>query len=162
MNPYLNQSGTITESPFTHKKFREALSYGFNYSAYIVDVLNGFGVPMQGPIPQGMFGHDDDLYMFEYNITKAVDYWNQSMWMGLDDKFANNSYSLTFYYESGNTQDEKACWLLKECIDDITAHPLSIKPSSPLTVNVVGLNWGSYQYQVRNRQLPAFFFDPTT
>jgi hypothetical protein len=38
-----------------------------------------------------MFAHDDDLFMFEQNMTKAVEYWNQAMTNGLDTIWANNS-----------------------------------------------------------------------
>jgi peptide/nickel transport system substrate-binding protein len=158
MNPYINQSNTITESPFTGKNIRYSLSYAFNYSIYIDEILNGFGLQLQGPVPQGMFGHDDDLFMFEYNLTAAVEWWNLAMAEdGLDDVWANNSYSLTIYYNSGNTNREKACLMMKDGIDAIIAHPDSTDPSSPLTIDVQALEWASYLYQVRNRQLPIFF-----
>ncbi|MGY5873626.1 MAG: ABC transporter substrate-binding protein [Candidatus Thorarchaeota archaeon] len=161
MNPYLNQSGLLTESPFTNKDFRESLSYAFNYSAYIESEMSGFGIPLQGPIPEGMSGHDSNLFMYKNNLTNAVEYWNLAMATGLDDVWANHSYSFCFYYNTGNAQHEEACQLLKDGIDAIIAHPSSINPSSSLTVNVVGLNDWSFMYQVRNRQLPVYFYNPT-
>jgi ABC-type transport system substrate-binding protein len=105
-----------------------------------------------------MFGHDDDLFMFDYNLTAAVEWWNLAMAEDdLDDVWANNSYSLTIYYNSGNTNREKACLMMKDGIDAIIAHPDSTDPSSPLTIDVQALEWASYLYQVRNRQLPIFF-----
>jgi peptide/nickel transport system substrate-binding protein len=157
MNPTINQSNTITQSPFTDINVRKALSYAFNYSVYIDSVLNGFGLQLQGPIPQGLFGHDDDLFMYEYNLTAAVEYWNLAMAAGLDDVWANNSYSLEIYYNSGNDNRELASLMMKDGIDAIIAHPDSTDPSSDLTITVQGLEWASYLYQVRNRQLPIFF-----
>ena len=157
MNPYINQSNTITECPFTDKNLRYSLSYVFNYSVYIDAILNGFGIQLQGVVPEGLFGASDDLFMFEYNMTAAVEYWNLAMAAGLDDVWANNSYSMSIYYNSGNTNREKASLMMKDGIDAIIAHPDSTDPSSPLTIDVQALEWASYLYQVRNRQLPIFF-----
>ena len=158
MNTYINQTGVISQSPFVSKNLRYALSYAFNYSVYIDQILNGFGIQLQGPIPQGMFGHNDSLYMFNYNMTKAVEYWNAAMADdGLDAIWANNSYSLSIYYNSGNDNREKACLMMKDGIDAIIADPDSTDPASSLTITVEPLNWPSYLYQVQNRQLPIFF-----
>ncbi len=39
------------------RKLRQALSIAFDYDEYISIFLNGRGIPAQGPIPPGMFGH---------------------------------------------------------------------------------------------------------
>ena len=157
MNPYINQSGVLTESPFTYKDMRYALSYTFNYSEYIDDTLYGFGLQLQGPIPQGMFGHKDDLFMFEYNITAAVEYWNLAMAAGLEDVWANNSYHLNIYYNSGNENREKACLMIKDGIEAIIADPASTGPDETLVIEVQPLGWDDYLYRVLNRQLPIYF-----
>ncbi|MEM4734352.1 MAG: ABC transporter substrate-binding protein [Candidatus Thorarchaeota archaeon] len=157
MNPYLNRSGVITQSMFQMKSVREAFSYAFDYSSYIANVLNGFGTQLQGPIPKGMFGHKDDLFMFSYDIDKAVDAWNDAMAAGLDNILANNSYKLEIYYNSGNVNRQRACLLLKDGINAILAHPEATQPSQPLQIDVVALEWANYLYQVRHRQLPIFF-----
>ncbi|MGY5875917.1 MAG: ABC transporter substrate-binding protein [Candidatus Thorarchaeota archaeon] len=157
MNPYINQSNRITQSPFANKELRYAVSYGFNYSIYINEVLNGFGRQLQGPIPRGMFGHDDDLFMFKYNMTTAVEHWNLAMATGLDDVWTNNSYHLTIYHSAGGYNRARFGLMLKDEIDAIIAHPDSTDPSSPLTIEVEGLYWADYLYQVRNRQLPIFY-----
>ncbi len=157
MNEYLNVSGTIVKSPFVIKELRESLSYAFNYQAFITNVLNGFGQQAQGPIPVGMFGHDDSLFMYEYDIEMAVAKWNAAMDAGLDTILANMSYRLVIYYNSGNTNREKACLLLKDGINAILADPAATQPNQTLVIDVVGLEWANYLYQVRNRQLPLFF-----
>ncbi|MHA1735751.1 MAG: ABC transporter substrate-binding protein [Candidatus Thorarchaeota archaeon] len=157
MNPTFNKSGQIVQSPFTIKATREAFSYAFDYQTYIQDVLNGFGIQLQGPIPKGMFGHKDDLFMYSYDIEKAVDAWNDAMEEGLDDILANMSYKLEIYYNSGNVNREKACLLLKDGINKVLADPGATQPSQPLEIDVVPLEWSNYLYQVRHRQLPIFF-----
>ena len=157
MNPYLNVSNEIRESPFTDWELRAAISYAFDYEALINNILNGLGVQLQGPIPQGMFGHKDDLFMFSENLTAAVEHWNLAMANGLDDIWANNSYELNIYYNEGNTAREAAGLLVKQAIENIVADPASTDPSSTLSIDVYGLEWASYLFQVRNKQLPIFW-----
>ena len=157
MNPYINQSGVVSLSPFTDINTRRAFSNAFDYMTLIDNVMSGFGIKLQGPIPQGMFGHDYDLEMFEYDLEDAKDAWNLAMADGLDTVWANLSYSLTLYFNSGNTVRETACMLLKDGIEDMLALDGATQPGSPLTIEVQGLEWANYLYQVRNRQLPIFF-----
>jgi peptide/nickel transport system substrate-binding protein len=157
MNPYLNVTNDIRESPFTDWNLRMAVSYAFDYQALINNILNGLGVQLQGPIPQGMFGHDDDLFMFDQNMTAAVEHWNLAMADGLDDVWDNNSYELNIYYNEGNTNREAAGLLVKQAIENIIADPASTDPSSTMTIDVYGLEWASYLFQVRNKQLPIFW-----
>ncbi|MFW9817609.1 MAG: ABC transporter substrate-binding protein [Candidatus Thorarchaeota archaeon] len=157
MNPYLNVSNEFRQSPFTYFNLRKAISWAFDYDALIDNVLNGLGVQLQGPIPQGMFAHDDDLFMFSQDMTEAVAEWNLAMAAGLDAVWANNSYELNIYYNEGNTAREAAGLLVKQAIENIIADPASTDPSSPLTIDVYGLEWASYLFQVRNKQLPIFW-----
>jgi peptide/nickel transport system substrate-binding protein len=159
MNPTYNSSGNIVQSPFTDKDVRESFSYAFDYTTFIDNVVNGFGVQLQGPVPQGMFAHKDDLFMYNYNLTKAAEYWNLAMASGLDDVLANNSHRLDIYYNSGNTVREAACLLLKDGITEMLDNATygATAPSSTLQMDVVALEWSNYLYQVRNRQLPIFF-----
>ena len=157
MNPYINQSGVVSLSPFTDINTRRAFSYAFDYMTLIDNVMSGFGLKLQGPIPQGMFGHDYDLEMFDYDLEEAKDAWNLAMTAGLDDVWANLSYHLTLYFNSGNTVRETACMLLKDGIEDMLELDGCTQPGSALTIEVQGLEWANYLYQVRNRQLPIFF-----
>jgi peptide/nickel transport system substrate-binding protein len=157
MNPLLNRSGVITQSPFVNKDLRVAFSYAFDYDAFIDNVLNGFGQQAQGPIPIGMTGHDSELAMYEYDLDLAVDAWNDAMAAGLNDVWENMSYTLQIYYNSGNTNRERACLLMKDGIQAIIDDPSATQPAQPLTIDVVALEWASYLYQVQHRQLPIFF-----
>ncbi len=157
MNEYIVVHNVSVMSPFRIKEVREAFSYAFNYQAFIKNVLNGFGQQAQGPIPAGMFGHDYSLFMYEYDIEAAVEKWNAAMGKGLDTILANMSYRLVIYYNSGNTNREKACLLMKDGINAILSHDNAIQPSQPLQVDVQGLEWATYLQRVRSRQLPLFF-----
>ena len=43
------------------QKLRQALSIAFDYDEFISIFLNGRGIPAQGPIPPGLFGHVDGV-----------------------------------------------------------------------------------------------------
>jgi len=157
MNPTLNRSGTVVKSPFTIKDLRYSLSYAFDYETYISTVLNGLAEQANGPIPRAMFGHNDSQPLWSYDHTKAVQYWNLAMTKGLDAIFANMSYHMEIYYNSGNTVREKACLLLKDGIEAILADPTATQPNHTLAIDVVSLEWASYLFQVQHKQLPIFY-----
>jgi peptide/nickel transport system substrate-binding protein len=104
-----------------------------------------------------MFAHDDALVMPELDLAEAVTHWNLAMDSGLDDILDNNSYTLNIYFNSGNDAREAACLLIKQAIENIIADPASTDPSEELTIVVNSLEWASYLFQVRNKQLPFFF-----
>lgn len=169
MNPYLPEySGAILaapglegydipielelrQNPFSDYELRAAISYAFDYQAAIDQMVNGLGILQQGPIPQGMFAHDDELFMFERNMTEAVRHWNLAMANGLDGVWANNSYNFTFF----GPEDD----IVKQTIENIIAHPDSIDPSSPLNFTVLSPVVASdYVELVRNGQFTIFYF----
>ncbi|WP_445487583.1 ABC transporter substrate-binding protein [Niallia sp. 03133] len=52
-------------------KVRQALSYAIDYSSLIKAVQQGFGTPMVGPIPDGLWGHDKTKKQYTYDVDKA-------------------------------------------------------------------------------------------
>jgi peptide/nickel transport system substrate-binding protein len=157
MNPYLNVSNNFVISPFQDWEVRAAISYAFDYNALIDNVANGIATPLKGPIPAGMFASHPDPGTPTLDLDTAVEHWNEAMLNGLDDILDNNSYTLNIYYNEGNDVREGACLLIKQAIENIIADPASTDPSETLTVDVYGLEWASYLYQVRNKQIPFFF-----
>ena len=157
MNDYLNYSNTIVENPFQDWNLRTAISWAFDYDALIDNIYNGIGRKLQGPIPFGLFGHDDDLFMFDQDLDEAVAAWNDAMDAGLNDIWINNSFQINIYYNDGNDQRQAASLLIKQAIEEIIADPASTDPSSTLTIDTYGVQWASYLFQLRNRQLPIFF-----
>lgn len=59
------------------RKLRQAISIAFDYDEFISIFLNGRGIPAQGPIPPGLFGHVDGVaglnpYVYEAHDGKIV------------------------------------------------------------------------------------------
>lgn len=162
MRPYLNISGNLVQNPFADYELRAAVSYAFDYQASIDSIRNGLGMQPKGPIPQGMFAHDEGLFMFRRNMTEAVRHWNLAMANGLDDVWANNSYNLNIYcYGEDSGKYYELGLLMKQAIWDIIADPTSVNPPH-LSITVIELNWDQILEDRLNpalptQQLPIFF-----
>ncbi|MFW9796293.1 MAG: ABC transporter substrate-binding protein [Candidatus Thorarchaeota archaeon] len=159
MRQHLNDSGNIVENPFRIYELRKAVSYAFDSQALIDSTQNGVAIHLAGPIPRGMFAHDDDIITPELNLSEAVLQWNQAMVLGLDDVWANNSYEFNIYYVEGGFIRWNTCLLLKQAIEIIIADPASLDPSLPLTINLIGIDWAKYLYLIKpgRPSIPIFF-----
>ncbi len=147
MSETMNETtlGRVVENPYKVINFRKALSHAFDYETLIDTVANGFGNQFAGPIPTGMFGYPEDASTYAYDIEEAVSYWNDAMNNnGLDDILANNSYTLVFYYNSGNTVRENAQLLLADGLRAVIDHDDAEQPGEELAIQVQGLEWSNY------------------
>ena len=54
-----------------NKLVRQALNYAVDYKGIIEHVLQGNGVQMRGPVPQGMWGHNPNVFQFQQDVEKA-------------------------------------------------------------------------------------------
>ncbi|NLV97990.1 MAG: ABC transporter substrate-binding protein [Desulfovibrionales bacterium] len=55
----------------SNPQVRQALSYAVDYQGIIDHVLQGSGVQMRGPIPDGMWGHRPDVFQYTRDVAKA-------------------------------------------------------------------------------------------
>jgi len=62
----MTQSGPLA-SPYA----RQALSYAFNYGAYIKGILGGYGKRAYGPIPSALLGYDPAAFHYQTDLGKA-------------------------------------------------------------------------------------------
>jgi peptide/nickel transport system substrate-binding protein len=107
---HLNETPDVS-NPFTVLKFREAIALAFNYTGYIQNVLSGFGKRLEGLIPAGLLGHQDDLiekgYIPEYNIDAAKALFEELGWKG----------SITLTYNTGSSARKALASILKNSIE---------------------------------------------
>lgn len=59
------------EFPTNNILVREALSYAWPYQDIINSSLMGYASQSRGPIPVGMWGHDNNLTQYSYNLSMA-------------------------------------------------------------------------------------------
>ena len=64
---YLNNR----RAPLNDPRVRQAISYAVDYDAIIQGVMLGNAVQMRGPVPQGMWSHDPELFQYRRDLDKA-------------------------------------------------------------------------------------------
>ena len=144
----------VVENPYRLKNVRKSLSHALDYQTVIDNVAQGFGTQGQGPVPLGMFGHNDTAYQYPYDLTMAQTFWNAAMADdGLEAILSNNSYRLVFYYNSGNEVRRKTQLLLKDGLTAMLALAGSTQPGTALTIDVVGLEWSTYLAAARAQEV---------
>ncbi|USG64546.1 ABC transporter substrate-binding protein [Brevibacillus ruminantium] len=52
-------------------KVRQALSYSIDYDALTESVQEGYATQMRGPIPKGLWGHDESAHQYKRDVEKA-------------------------------------------------------------------------------------------
>ena len=113
-------------NPLYYKEVRQAISYAVDYDTIIKDVYMGYAIRLQGPIPKGMPGHDDNLFMYSHNVTKAKQLMNEARQKyGLPD-----TIELTLIYNQGNDVRAHIAQIVKGNLADIG-----------ISVNVQELAW---------------------
>ncbi len=104
---YLNNR----KPPLDNPKVRNALCYAVDYKGIIDYVLQGNGVQMRGPVPQGMWGHKEDLFQHSRDIEKAKAL--------LDEAGAGNGLELTLIYSERRASWEQIATILQSNFAEI-------------------------------------------
>lgn len=68
---------TATE-PCSSADFRRALAYAFPYEETVSEILNGNAKQSVGMIPSGLWGHDDGIFQYTFDMDKAREYLDKS------------------------------------------------------------------------------------
>ena len=156
---YPNGSKIMASSgnPFSSLLFREAFAYSFNYDQYVNQLTNGFGIRMQGAIPQGLLGHNDNLIsngnIPSLNLTKAKELFNQVGWKG----------SVSIYYPTGILTKQLSCIILKNEIESlnigISINVIEITSNTYVNFDQVALfgGIGTANYADPNTLAPGYY-----
>ncbi|WP_297507869.1 ABC transporter substrate-binding protein [Thermococcus sp.] len=95
------------KEPLNNELVRQALAWATPYDQIYNAVYRGYMVPNYGPIPIGWLGYTEyNVIKYKYNLAKALQLIQKA---GIDPK----KYTLTIYYNTGNTQREKIATLLQ-------------------------------------------------
>ncbi|WP_457742839.1 ABC transporter substrate-binding protein [Thermococcus sp.] len=95
------------KKPFDNVLVREALAWATPYEQIYQAVYKGYMVPNYGPIPIGWLGYTEyNVIKYKYNIAKALQLIKES---GINP----SDYTISIYYNTGNTQREKIATLLQ-------------------------------------------------
>lgn len=134
---------------FADKNVRLAFAYAMNASKLIATQLNGAGIQPNGAIPMGMFGYDESVPTYEYDLDKVKSYLeNASTPDGLSN-YLDEGFKIDVYYNTGNTVRQTACEMFKDGLE--AANPDEIE----ITVNSV--EWATYLQLRKEGAMPVLF-----
>ncbi len=103
---YLNCQKPALKNPLV----RQALNYAVDYKGIIDYVLQGNGVQMRGPIPEGMWGHNPNVFQYHHDINKAKALLKQA---------GVNNLELTLIYSERRATWEQIATILQSNFADI-------------------------------------------
>ncbi len=112
---YMNQN----TPPFNNLSVRQAVVHAINYDRIINVAFGGYAKRWVGPVPLGYPGYNpDNLAPYDYNLTKARAYMNESPWPG--------GYPQKINYEYVNLGDWAS--VASFLADDLSKIGLDIQP----------------------------------
>lgn len=91
-------------------KVRQALNYAIDYDSLISGVQLGYATQMQGPIPNGIWGHDKSVKQYNYDVEKAKELLAEA---GVEN------LELTLLYSDNKTWWETEALMLQANLADI-------------------------------------------
>lgn len=123
------------KKPLDDVRVRQALSYAFPYQSVIDDVMHGMATQARGPVPAGLWGHDDQLFQYTEDLDRARELLAQAgVGQGLE---------LTLTYTAGDENERRVAELWKAELAKLG-----------ITLDVQGLPWDS-QWQLAKADDPA-------
>lgn len=150
-----NPIGNVPSWFFKDINVRRAFVHAFDYDKFLSDVLLGTGIQPRGVIPKGMFGYNESVPLFDYNLTKSAYYLSQAIDNRTGQSYADEGFEIWLYYNAGNAVREAACEMFKASLESLTTQGLV---SGNIVVHVQALDWsGAYLPAVERKQLPIFF-----
>lgn len=142
----------VTSDFFRDVNIRKAFSYAWKYNDFINNVLFGYGAPLCGPIPRGMFGYEPTTPCYPHDLNQS----RASFQAAMDprtplnplDTYWDNGFTITVYYNTGNLVREEGARQLATTLSGL---------NSKFVVKVQGLEWAAFLDSVREKK-PALFF----
>jgi peptide/nickel transport system substrate-binding protein len=61
----------VNVRPFDNTKVRQAVAYAVPYDTILKEAVKGYGLPLRSPVPKGMASHDESVFMYGTNPTRA-------------------------------------------------------------------------------------------
>ena len=99
---YLGMNSQV--APFDNVKVRQAISYAIPYDVILNRVINGYGIQLTSPIPQGTPYHTDEFFHYTQDFDKAKAL--------LAEAGFPNGFDTTFTIPNGSAEaKETAVWV---------------------------------------------------
>jgi peptide/nickel transport system substrate-binding protein len=126
---------------FADINVRKAFCYAFPYQQFITDELDDHALKPKGPVPAGMLGYNEYGPEYDLDLEQAEYYFKEAgVW--------DTGFTLTVYYNSGNTARENGLLMLENNIESLNAK---------FDLVVQGLEWPDYLDKFIQSEMPLFF-----
>ncbi len=126
---------------FADINVRKAFCYAFPYQQFITDELDDHALKPKGPVPAGMLGYNEYGPEYDFDLEQAEYYFKEAdVW--------DTGFTLTVYYNSGNTARENGLLMLENNIESLNAE---------FDLVVQGLEWPNYLDKFIQSEMPLFF-----
>lgn len=142
---------------FTDPNVRAAFVRMFDSDIFIENVLKGNAIQPNGPIPKGMFGYDDTIPTYAYNLDEAKTYLEAAINPDTGNSWWVDGFSIALFYNAGNTYRETACLYIQEALADLTT--MAAGDTDAVFAGVVNtLDWPTYLAELRKSPSPFPIF----
>ncbi len=126
---------------FADINVRKAFCYAFPYQQFITDELDDHALKPKGPVPAGMLGYNEYGPEYDFDLEQAEYYFKEAgVW--------DTGFTLTVYYNSGNTARENGLLMLENNVESLNAK---------FDLVVQGLEWPDYLDKFIQSEMPLFF-----
>jgi peptide/nickel transport system substrate-binding protein len=139
--------GNIPLNFFSDLNVRKAFSTAFDYGTFIHTQMKDTAVQPNGPIPDGLAGYDPNVGRYAYDLTVAKGYLENATNPATGHSWYTDGFTITVYYNTGNTVRHGACEILKAGLEAISPN---------IIVNTQALDWSVYLGDLYGGKLPVF------
>ncbi|MGE5485651.1 MAG: ABC transporter substrate-binding protein [Ignavibacteriales bacterium] len=96
----------MAKPPLNNKLVRQAISHAIPYDDIVKHVFQGYAAQSKGSVPKGLWGHDDSLPQFNYDLGKAKSLLAQA-------GYPNGGFKLVLTYVGGDEKERQVAELMK-------------------------------------------------
>lgn len=114
------------DTPLQDKKVRKALAHAVDVESIVDTVYMGVGEQMSGPINELVFGYNDELEPYEYDIEKAKELLE-------DAGYPDGGFSLSLFVGDNSQERIRVSQIISEALSEVG-----------IDVEVTQMEWGSY------------------
>lgn len=133
----LNYIGfNLEKEPFDKKEVRQAITMLINREEILSGIYEGFGIAADGPLPPGVFGHDENLKPLPYDPEKALELLKEA---GYEDGFK------TTIWTNDNQQRMDQAILIQNALKEAN-----------IEVAIEVVEWGAYLEKTANGEHDMF------
>ncbi|WP_440771426.1 ABC transporter substrate-binding protein [Natronorubrum sp. DTA28] len=149
------------DEPFDSQEFRQAMNYAVDVDAIITNVLDGFGEPSTQPVPEGIFGYNEDLDPYPHDLDEAESLVEDSGYAGAEitlespeGRYLNDTEVAETAAQQINELDNVDCNFQITDFESLTESSLDADPSTSPDFFLIG--WGNPTYDADYGLAPWF------